>query len=578
MRPVPLKLEDAFKQFRHDQDKIITPEETVDRFRERLARSGLDILDDIVRIDNGRLNIPVYFSVCGSEARATIGNYKQMGKGATPAQSMASAVMELGERFSLFSFYRNPENFVTATAAEITEPKMEFAQIAQSVEDDSKELDVAAKFFETLPLKWTWAHNLTTGEVVMVPFNWFWTINEFNGSSAGNCIEEALCQGICEVVERHVCSLISRNRINAPLIDIDSVNDPVAIELIDKYRTNGVELILSDFTQDMGIPSVGALAWDPKTFPHKSEIVWTAGTTPSATKALCRALTEVAQLAGDFNSNANYVASGLPKFQSLEAAGYVIHPGRSVALNDLPELGDNNIKLEVERCIAALASRDMDVLVVDVRHPLLDVPAFYTIIPGTQFRERAAHSSVGMMIAKIIAGNFAPSQAIARLKEFDAALPGKYFLQFYLGQIYLDRGNHQDALDYFSKALAFEPPAEDLASVYTYMGLCYKELSQFDKAKTVLDKGHRTDPERTDTLNLLGFSHFKLGDHEQAIACFKKLIALDPSSAIDYANIAANYRAMGKKAKAIEYYQLALALDESIEFAKEHLTQLGIKP
>ncbi|MEJ2158449.1 MAG: YcaO-like family protein [Desulfobacteraceae bacterium] len=577
MRPVPLMLEDAFKQFRHDQDKIITPEETVDRFRERLARSGLDILDDVVRIDNGRLNIPVYFSVCGPEARATIGNYKQMGKGATPAQSMASAVMELGERFSLFSFYRNPENFVTATAAEITEPKMEFAQIAQSVEDDSEDLDVAAKFFETLPLKWTWAHNLTTGEGVMVPFNWFWTINEFNGSSAGNCNEEALCQGICEVVERHVCSLISRNRINAPLIDIDSVNDPVAIELIDKYRSNGVELILSDFTQDMGIPSVGALAWDPKTFPHKSEIVWTAGTTPSATKALCRALTEVAQLAGDFNSNANYVASGLPKFQSLEAADYVIHPGRSVALNELPELGDNNIKLEVERCIAALASRDMDVLVVDVRHPLLDVPAFYTIIPGTQFRERAAHSSVGMMIAKIIAGNFAPSQAIARLKEFDAALPGKYFLQFYLGQIYLDRGNHQDALDYFSKALAFEPPAEDLASVYTYMGLCYKELSQFDKAKTVLNKGHRTDPERTDTLNLLGFSHFKLGDHEQAIACFKKLIALDPSSAIDYANIAANYRAMGKKAKAIEFYQLALALDESIDFAKEHLAQLGIK-
>jgi ribosomal protein S12 methylthiotransferase accessory factor len=578
MRPEPLKLEDALKQFRHDQDKIITPEQTVDRFRERLALTGLDILDDVVRIDNGRLDIPVYFSVCGPEARATIGNYKQMGKGATPSQSMASAVMELGERFSLFSFYRNAENFVHATAREISEPKMAFDQIARSVADDSQDLAIAAQFFETLPLKWTWAHNLTTGEVVMVPFNWFWTINEFNGSSAGNCNEEALCQGICEVVERHVCASISRQRIKTPLIDIDSVTDPVAVELIDKFRTNGVELILSDFTREMGIPSVGALAWDPQTFPQKSEIVWTAGTTPSASKALCRALTEVAQLAGDFNTNANYVASGLPKFQSLEAADHVIHPGRSVALSDLPELGDNNIKREVERCIAALAGRDMDVFVVDVRHPRLEVPAFYTIIPGAQFRERAAHSSVGMMIAKIITDTFAPDQAIARLKEFDRALPGKYYLQFYIGQLLLDRGDHQDALDYFVKALALEPPDEDMASVYTYMGLCYKELSRFDKAREVLEKGHRIDPLRTDTLNLLGFSHYKLGKHEQAIACFEQLIALDPSSAIDYANIASNYRAMGEKNKAIEYYRLALALDENIEFAKAHLAQLGVDP
>jgi ribosomal protein S12 methylthiotransferase accessory factor len=499
-----------------------------------------------------------------------------MGKGATPAQSMASAVMELGERFSLFSFYRNNDNFVTAPANKIKEPKMSFAHIARSVDDDSDDLTVVSKFFGELPLKWTWAQNLTTGEVVMVPFNWFWTINQFNGSSAGNCNEEALCQGICEVIERHVCSLISRNRIKTPLIDQGSVSDPVALELIEKYRNAGVELILSDFTRDMGIPSVGVLAWDPKTFPKKSEIVWTAGTMPSANKALCRALTEVAQLAGDFNSGSNYEASGLPKFQSLEAADYVIHPGQSVSVAKLPEIGDNNIKVEVERCITALANGNMDVFVVDVRHPLLGIPAFYTMVPGTHFRERAAHSNVGMIIAKIITDTNHPVEAIVKLKEFDQALPGKYFLQFYLGQLHLNLGHHQNALCYFAKALDLEPPTEDLASVYTYMGVCYKEMEQFSKAKIVLEKGHRIDAERTDTLNLLGFSHYKLGNHQQAIVCFEKLIALDPGSAIDYANIASNYRVLGEKEKAIEYYQLALALDENITFAKEHLARLGV--
>jgi len=52
------------------------------------------------------------------------------------------------------------------------------------------------------------------------------------------------------------------------------------------------------------------------------------------------------------------------------------------------------------------------------------------------------------------------------------------------------------------------------------------------------------------------------------------VIVLDPSSAIDYANIGANYRQMGEKEKAIRYYQMALTLDDSIQFAKEGLDEL----
>ena len=139
MEPKPILLQDALKQYSHDQEKIIEPDKTIQRFKERLATSGLRILDDIVRIDNGRLGIPIYFSICGPDAYAAIGNYKQMGKGATPAQSQASAVMELGERFSLFSFYRNSQNFHFATRKAIEAPVIDFKWIARSVEDDSDE-------------------------------------------------------------------------------------------------------------------------------------------------------------------------------------------------------------------------------------------------------------------------------------------------------------------------------------------------------------------------------------------------------------------------------------------------------
>jgi len=71
-------LNDAFKRFTLDQDKILPPEETVRRFKERLKNVDLDILEEIIRIDNGRFDIPIYFSSCGRDAHAVIGTKKQM--------------------------------------------------------------------------------------------------------------------------------------------------------------------------------------------------------------------------------------------------------------------------------------------------------------------------------------------------------------------------------------------------------------------------------------------------------------------------------------------------------------------
>ena len=57
-----------------------------------------------MRIDSGRLDIPVYLSLLGVDARRVVPTHKQMGKGATPVQAEASALMELVERFSFFTY------------------------------------------------------------------------------------------------------------------------------------------------------------------------------------------------------------------------------------------------------------------------------------------------------------------------------------------------------------------------------------------------------------------------------------------------------------------------------------------
>ena len=267
-----IKLNDAYKTYTFDQDKILSPENTVRHFKEKLKKAKLDILKQTVRIDNGRLDIPIYFSICGKDAYDIIGTKKQMGKGGTPNQSEASAVMELAERFSFFSFIKNPDNFFTEKFCNIKDKEsvIPFDMIAKSVHDESDDLPAARKIFENLPLKWTWAYNLTREKEILVPFDWFFSINEFNGPSAGNCAEEAISQGICEIIERHTSSIISHNRLKVPAIRAESATDPLVIEMIGKYRHAGVKLFVSDFTLDTGIPTVGVLAYDPSTFPELS--------------------------------------------------------------------------------------------------------------------------------------------------------------------------------------------------------------------------------------------------------------------------------------------------------------------
>ena len=569
-----ITINDAFKTFTYDQDKLFSPEETIRKLKEKLKTIDLDILEEAFRIDNGRLDIPIYFSRCGRDAAAVIGTRKQMGKGGTVQQSEASAVMELVERFSFFSFINHPANFILETYTHLKDKALSFDMIAKSVHDNSAELEISRKIFESIPLKWTMAYNLTQKKEVLIPFDWFYAINEFNGPSAGNCVEEAISQGICEVIERHTSSIVSQNQLHVPGIRIESATDPLVVEMIHKYKKNGIKLYFSDFSLNTGIPSVGVLAYDPATFPKTSEIVWTAGTTPNPQKALSRGLTEVAQLAGDFNTGSHYVASGLPKFKNLEDARYITHPEKIVDITDLADLSNPNIKIEIENLLAALKAIYFDVILINTMHPLLGVPAFYTIIPGAHFRERALGTSVAMFSAKLISEKYPPKVAIAELNKIEKMLPGKYFTQFYLGSCYLTQDNPKTALTHFEAALDRNPTIQDIPSIYSYMGVCLKDMGQFGNALKVLEKGEPYDKERTDIYNLMGFCHFKLGDHEKAIESFQRVIELNPSSAIDYANIASNYRDLGNTEKAIYYYKTALAIDPSITFAQENLAKL----
>ncbi len=571
------------KGYTADQDKICPPAATVARAKAAFARMGSGVLAETRRIDTGRLGIPVYMSICGEAARAVMPTRKQMGKGASPAQAEASALMELAERFSFFSFWRDTDRFVTATWSEAEahfgDTLAPLALLRTSVGEDLDD-EATRRILDLVPWRFIPVRDLARGVDVAVPLDWFKTLNEFNGSSAGNCFEESVLQGACELVERHVCAAVDRQRPTLPTITPDGIADPVLRGLLDAFARAGVRVWLKDFTLSMPVPTVAAIAHDPATFPHASEIVFTAGTASSPVKAAIRALTEVAQLAGDFETGSNYEASGLPKFATLDEAAWVL-AGPTVSLDSLPSIERADIAEELAVLADALAARGYPLLTVDTTHPELGLAANYNIVPGFGFRERTPAASLGLFTGRLLAEEADPATADAGLAALAEIYPSAPFVPFFEGMLSLRLGDPEGALPQFACAEALHPDAEDKGLSAFYQAHALSQLGRFAEIEPILDRAIAYCPEVKEYFNLRGVARFKEGRYGAAADDFEAALALDAGSAMDLANLGLCQLRQGRKAAAAHHLGAALELDPGITFAREALDTLlaeGICP
>jgi ribosomal protein S12 methylthiotransferase accessory factor len=567
-----ISLKDCFKSFSHDQDKVRNPEETVRWVHERLKAVRIDILSKTMRIDTGRLGIPVYISLCGDDATRLTGTKKQMGKGATPEQSEASALMELMERFSFFSFINN-SNFTMAPYGEVTEKALSPELLKQSLYDVQTPTEACRQFLANFPMRLAVARNLTRDEDQLVPIDWFYLINEYNGPAAGNTIEEAILQSLCEVVERHVGSVICNDRLRTPAIDPASLKDPAALELVEKFSRQGIEVFLRDFSLDTGIPSVGALAYDPATFPHKSEIIFAVGTSSDPEKALCRALTEIGQLAGDFENRTSYRPT-LPKYETLEEASYLMESTGTISISDLPNLNSENMRIEIERAVAALKRIGLEVLTINVTHPALGVPAVYTIIPGAHFLDHTRDTDFPQHAARTALRGLPPEALPMQMERLLDHFGPRYDLTFFFAHSLELQGMPLEALPLFRKALEQHPSPGEIASIYVHIASCCKEIGEYEEALEALREAEESNSDLKEIFNLRGFCYYQLKRHEESISSFERAIELDPGSAIDYANIGSNLRELGHKKEAVRLYRMALELDPDIGFARDNIIRL----
>lgn len=195
-----------------------------------------------------------------------------------------------------------------------------------------------------------------------------------------------------------------------------------------------------------------------------------------------------------------------------------------------------------------------------------------------RFAEALASSSPAVPRADV---HLAMALAHVNLGEHAEALPHleraagagrEATLRFLTGFCRLQLGDPEAALPDLEAALALGPEADDEERVRLWLATCLKELDRLPQAIAVLAPAAAASDELA-VHNLLGFCHYLAGDHAAAVVSFRRALAIDPRSAIDWSNLAANLRELGALEEAVAAYERALGLDPALGLARDGLAR-----
>lgn len=214
-----------------------------------------------------------------------------------------------------------------------------------------------------------------------------------NGCAAGNTLEEAILQGFMELVERDCTALWWYNRLQKPLVNLESFDDPYFLALKEYYRTLHRELWVLDLTDDFNIPCFAAIT--QRSDRDIEDITLGFGAHFDPQIAISRALTEVNQilpnvLAAYADGSTHYPPSSSPlalkwwQSATLENQPYLVGD-RAVAAKtkgDYANLWSDDLLEDVLSCKKIVEQKGMEMLVSDRTRPDIGLRVVKVIVPG----------------------------------------------------------------------------------------------------------------------------------------------------------------------------------------------------
>jgi ribosomal protein S12 methylthiotransferase accessory factor len=204
-----------------------------------------------------------------------------------------------------------------------------------------------------------------------------------NGMASGSSVEFAAYGGLCELIERDALIITWLNRLPAPRIHFQH-QPGILREIARNYARFDIELIAFDFTTDIKVPVVVAIAID-----HSGQgpaVVTGLGCHLDAQTALRKAIFEISQARpGDLERMANGAGANLHKYEDIQNMDdhsaffyssarlgewdFLLDHNQSLQVEDLPTYTFESEVEKLQTVVSRLKSAGVEAYLVDITTP-----------------------------------------------------------------------------------------------------------------------------------------------------------------------------------------------------------------
>lgn len=313
-----------------------------------------------------------------------------LGKGMDSEQCKVSALGEAIERCA--AHYQGDEDTQLTRPSELPHRAIPPSQLAGFSDEQYKYFSQntscertrrhgVAPYPSDEAIQWTKAWSLSSEEYVFLPTSYCFGSSPFkdlkycrwgsNGCAAGNTIEEAILQGLLEVIERDATAIWWYNKLTRPEIDL-SILPTHKRTRIDNTISEHWHYWVLDISHDMRVPVTVAIA------QHKTtqQFIFGFGCHPILTVAVERALTEMCQLL-PIRDQAHKPFN----FDDVVAEPYLFPCRQAEPQNHALKVG-LTLQAHIEAIIQQLASLNLEVITLNYSRPDFPLYTLNTCVPN----------------------------------------------------------------------------------------------------------------------------------------------------------------------------------------------------
>ena len=368
------------------QYKAVSPTATVQRIKRLLSDVGVKVKEE-----TRSLKDLVY------STRITITNGRieglglgSNGKGVSPEYALASGYAELMERLQTRLLYDDMLMLPpSATKKFLGESFFRCAPEEALRKADWSFFPKQEKAVNNLHVGRTAYANMLamrTGRMEMVPLELMRYMTGSTGACAGNTREEALVQGMCEILERHALQKVFTTEVKGiPTIPLKEFGQsPVLDRLVDLAQEQGLKFAAKDCSFGTGMPILGLLVWNDVSYQFR------IGVASSPDVALSRCFTEIFQgYTGNeclLPKDPKLMVSTPDNFQHAKVNGTghlpieIFTELNGGTLDNFHPFEGTDIAGDYEVLTNALLSAGYDIYIRDCS--FLGFPSYYIYIPG----------------------------------------------------------------------------------------------------------------------------------------------------------------------------------------------------